>query len=282
MDINGLNDFVALAECRSFSKAAALRNITQPAFSRRVQALENAVGTYLIDRSGKDFKLTAAGDRFLVYAKNIVDMATQGVDDAKSTLTRLSEPIYITAPAYLSKAFFPAWYKAMQACIPHLTMRITQQRGSDAIESVHKGTADFALIFLAKDVTPCYNFNDLQICSVGKDNMLAVQAKHVQSAKKLLMYEQNSYMCRCAEYILGQTAQNDVVFETSSTGLLKEMALSGFGIAVLPESIIADDIKDGYLTPIPDQKPLPCDIALVRTKKKRHDKAESLWNYNQQ
>ncbi len=279
MDIDGLNDFATLAACRSFSKAAALRNITQPAFSRRIQALETAVGTALVDRRGKDFKLTAAGERFLIYAKNIAALSAQGIDDAKSTLTRLHEPVYIAAPAYLSKTFFPLWYKTLQKSIPGLAIRLSQQRGSDAIEALHKGTADFAIVLHSKKVKPCYNFNGLVHRAIGSDKMMAVRSKHSQNDDKLLMYEQGSYMNSCAEFILGKSGPaNDVVFETSSTGLLKEMALAGFGAAVLPESIIEDDLSDGYLLPIKGKTALPCDILLVRSTQPLGKKAEKLWS----
>ena len=51
MDTKWLEDFVSLAETRSFSRSAQLRHVTQPAFSRRIQALEAWAGTDLVDRS---------------------------------------------------------------------------------------------------------------------------------------------------------------------------------------------------------------------------------------
>ena len=45
MDLNWLEDFLALAEHRNFSRAAEARNVTQPAFSRRIRAMEEWVGT---------------------------------------------------------------------------------------------------------------------------------------------------------------------------------------------------------------------------------------------
>jgi len=61
MELKWLEDFVSLAETRSFSRSAELRHITQPAFSRRIQALEAWLGTELIDRSVYPTRLTQAG-----------------------------------------------------------------------------------------------------------------------------------------------------------------------------------------------------------------------------
>lgn len=280
MDIEGLTDFITLAGCRSFSKAASLRHVTQPAFSRRIKALEAKVGVELIDRDSKSFKLTMAGERFLVHANNIVNVADKAVSDTQSLVTRMHDPIYVAAPAYLTKTFFPRWYKQMQKAIPGLTMRISYQRGSNALADIRKGTADFALVMSAQKVDPCYNYDDLELIKLGADRMLAVASRQLKSPDKLLMYEQGSYMNSCAEAVLGKLIKNDVVFESSSTGLQKEMALAGFGIAVLPESVVEDDVRSGYLVPVKGAKSLDCDILLIRAKNGAHKKADKLWSAN--
>ena len=64
MEIAWLEDFVVLARLRHFSRAAEDRNVSQPAFSRRIQALEAWMGTRLINRRTTPVTLTAEGDRF--------------------------------------------------------------------------------------------------------------------------------------------------------------------------------------------------------------------------
>ena len=281
MDIESLKDLVTLADCKSFSKAAALRHITQPAFSRRIQALEAAVGAALIDRRSKAFKLTLSGQRFLKHAQNLVDLAQDAVSDAQSTLTRLQEPVYLVTPSFLSKTFFPEWYKTMQRSVPGLTMRISHQSGSGAIEELRKGLADFALVLNAKKIDSCYNFDGLQTRSIGRDKMLPVSARHTKNKDHLLMHERGSYMSSCADVVLGKrAATGKVVFESGSTGLLKEMALAGFGTAVLQESMVQDDLSQGYLVPAFGGAKLDCEILLVRGPQLFSKKAEALWALN--
>ena len=62
MELNWLEDFLALAERRNFSRAAEARHVTQPAFSRRIRALEDWVGTPLVLRSSQGVVLNAAGE----------------------------------------------------------------------------------------------------------------------------------------------------------------------------------------------------------------------------
>jgi LysR family transcriptional regulator, hypochlorite-specific transcription factor HypT len=281
MDIESLADFIELAKLKSFSKAAASRHVTQPAFSRRIQALETIVATALIDRTSKNFQLTPAGERFLVHAKQLVGVANRAIDETRSLTTRLQQPVYISAPSYLSKTFFPAWYKEMQRAIPGLALKISNQRGSGAIDDLHKGLADFALLMHAPKVMGCYDFGSLQKCVVGKDGILAVRSRHLKSGNDLLMHEQGSYMSACADAVLGNRAsKGSAVFESASTGLLKEMALAGFGTAVLPESLVADDLAQGYLVPDEKARKIKADILLVRAATAISKKSEKLWLAN--
>ena len=72
MDTKWLEDFISLAETRSFSRSAQLRHVTQSAFSRRIQSLEAWAGFKLVDRSAYPTRLTLAGATFYVQAQEIL------------------------------------------------------------------------------------------------------------------------------------------------------------------------------------------------------------------
>ena len=73
MDQKLLEDFLSLCRHRSFSHAAQERNVTQPAFRRRIRALEEWLGVVLFDRTALPVRLTAQGEQFLPVARDIVD-----------------------------------------------------------------------------------------------------------------------------------------------------------------------------------------------------------------
>ena len=66
VEIKWLEDFVSLANTRSFSKSAIERSVTQSAFSRRIRALEEWLGVVLFDRTALPVRLTAQGEQFLM------------------------------------------------------------------------------------------------------------------------------------------------------------------------------------------------------------------------
>src|SRR5215213_2598762 len=82
METKWLEDFVSLAETRSFSRSAQLRHVTQPAFSRRIQALEAWAGIDLVDRSSYPTRLTPAGEALHAQALDILG----GLQAARNTM----------------------------------------------------------------------------------------------------------------------------------------------------------------------------------------------------
>lgn len=74
MNTKWMEDFLCLADTRSFSRSAIVRHASQPAFSRRIQALESWLGTTLVDRSSTPLSLTTAGHQFRDHALGIVEL----------------------------------------------------------------------------------------------------------------------------------------------------------------------------------------------------------------
>ncbi|MCK7499828.1 MAG: LysR family transcriptional regulator [Comamonadaceae bacterium] len=110
METKWLEDFVSLAETRSFSRSAQLRHVTQPAFSRRIQALEAWAGIDLVDRSSvpdaahagrRDLPRAGAGDprRRCSRARNLMRSHQAGGQDM----------IEFAVPHTLAFTFFPHW-----------------------------------------------------------------------------------------------------------------------------------------------------------------------------
>ena len=84
MNLIWLEDFLALAATGNFSRAADERHMTQPAFSRRVRALEEWLGVVLIDRTTHPAALTEAGEWFRSVAQDMLARVSQIPDEARA------------------------------------------------------------------------------------------------------------------------------------------------------------------------------------------------------
>lgn len=113
MELAWLEDFLALAECLNFSRAAERRNMTQPAFSRRVRAFELWIGVPLFDRSSHRLALTAAGAQFQPVAQDVLRRLYQARQQALEAQSLASSLRFVSTFA-LSLTFFPAWMRKLE------------------------------------------------------------------------------------------------------------------------------------------------------------------------
>ena len=82
-DMRKLRNMVALADARSFARAATAVSLSQPAFSRSIQALESEIGAPLVERRQGGLQLSAVGERLVCEARHLLQTATRLYDDAR-------------------------------------------------------------------------------------------------------------------------------------------------------------------------------------------------------
>ena len=108
METKWLEDFVSLAETRSFSRSAQLRHVTQPAFSRRIQSLEAWAGSDLVDRSSYPTRLTAAGETLYAQALDMLQFLNSTRAMLRAQASAGQDVIAFAVPHTLAFTFFPA------------------------------------------------------------------------------------------------------------------------------------------------------------------------------
>ena len=102
-------DFVSLAETRSFSRSAQLRHVTQPAFSRRIQSLEAWAGIDLVDRSSYPTRLTPAGETLHAQALEMLGSLQAARNMMRGHKAAGNDMIEFAVPHSLAFTFFPHW-----------------------------------------------------------------------------------------------------------------------------------------------------------------------------
>ena len=281
MDLQHLADFVMLAERRSFSSAAKARHVTQPAFSRRIKALEESLGVQLINRATAPITLTAAGLRLKERAAELLKGTEELKGEMRALATQMPKSLHIQMSNSLSSVFFPPWYREMQRKVKGLTFRLSRQRSYMQLDDLRAGRADFAIQIMVKGLPRTHNYAGTRQQVIGRDRLLLVQAAHLpKTSRALLTSWSDSYLTTCLNKMLGpdRLAKMEVVFEGPGTEMSRGMALAGFGAALLPEGLIADDLKDGYLVLTdPGLKAMTTEIMLIRADRPLSPLAEAVW-----
>ncbi|NBX66079.1 MAG: LysR family transcriptional regulator [Proteobacteria bacterium] len=284
MELTEIEDFLALARTGSFRRAAELRFITQPAFSRRIMAIEERMGTPLFDRSVTPVDLTPAGQRFLVHAEQISRGIAKAVEDTRAASSALTNPVRIVISHTLAVSFFPFWWKQCTRAMPHLSVRLTGQRIEQCVSDLREGLADFAMVHAAPSFLPFADGTGLQSKTLGTDTILPVMAKRMMGQSVgLLGYAPGSFLGRCVEALtldLPRHRKIETVFESPSSEVLRAMAMAGFGMAFLPKSLIEDDLEGGFLvSALPKRYQMDLDIHIIRRNGTMTPDCEALWKH---
>ena len=136
MDTNWLEDFVCFARCLNFTKAAAERNITQSAFSRRIQSLEIWLGAELIDRKTFPATLLPAGVEFLPTAKRMIQSLHRSRDDVRAKIGVDTDTLRFAAPHSISIHNLMPLLSDLEATIPKLKTYVTSDNLHNCYEQL--------------------------------------------------------------------------------------------------------------------------------------------------
>jgi DNA-binding transcriptional LysR family regulator len=147
METKWLEDFVSLAETRSFSRSALLRHVTQPAFSRRIQSLEAWAGTDLVDRSAYPTRLTPAGETLYGQALELLEALQHTRAMLRGHTAAGEDVIEFAVPHTLAFTFFPAWVSALRENFGPFKSRLIALNVHDAALRLVDGACDLLIAY---------------------------------------------------------------------------------------------------------------------------------------
>ncbi|MCH4562883.1 MULTISPECIES: LysR substrate-binding domain-containing protein [Halomonas] len=290
LETKWLEDFVALANTRSFSASARQRHVTQPAFSRRIRALEQAVGVTLVDRSTTPVDLTSEGQLFLVTARNLVEQLNESLGHLRG-LSIANEALDIVAAHSLALSFYPQWISRLQQGLGELPTRLVAMNVGEAIHVLREGNCDLMLAYydpyasmqLDAEVFPSFSIGQVKMIPVCLPNELGRPRWPLEGRDPIpyLSYTQGAFLGRSVRMLL----KNDplrmrlrTVYETAMAEGLKGMVLQGVGLAWIPDFCIREELTSGRLVRAGGEKwDVPLEIRLYRCSLVHKPGVEKLW-----
>jgi DNA-binding transcriptional LysR family regulator len=285
VELSWLEDFLTLAQCVNFSRAAELRHLTQPAFSRRIRTLEDWLGTPLFDRARQPVALTEAGRRLLPAAREILLRLDQAREACREAGHSAGAALHFAATHSLSLTFFPGWLRALEADQPFGSIRLTSDSLQACEQIMLQGHAQFLLCHSAPGVPGRLSGPEFRSLRVGGDVLapLAAPGSGLSPAGDparplpLLAYSPESGLGRIMA-AAGHGRAFAPVFTSHLAAVLKSMALEGRGLAWLPRSLVAAELAAGTLAPAGDPAwEVPMDIRLFRPAAALAPAAERFW-----
>lgn len=258
METKWLEDFVSLAETRSFSRSAQLRHVTQPAFSRRIQSLEAWAGTDLVDRSSYPTRLTPAGETLYAQSLEVLQSLQSTRAMLRGHTSAAQDVIEFAVPHTLAFTFFPAWVSNLRETFGPIKSRLIALNVHDAVMRLVEGSCDLLIAYHHPSQPFQLDPERYEMVSLGEE-IVAPYVKPDSQGQPLyqlpgragqplpyLGYAPGAYLGQMVELILKQSQTPihfDRVYETDMAEGLKAMALEGHGIAFLPSSAVKKELR---------------------------------------
>ncbi|MDB6101543.1 MAG: transcriptional regulator, LysR family [Gammaproteobacteria bacterium] len=262
MELKLLEDFIALAHCHSFSRAAEVRNITQSGLSRRIRALERWMGAELVDRGGYPPALTAAGRLFHGVAEDVLQKLLDTRAIIRNEQRLPDKGIKIAAGHTIALSFLPGWLNTMSTHFGDLRARITPTNVHDSVLMLVNGNCELMFAYQHPDFALHLESSRYESLTVGRDVLMPVcrpkspgvpRYKLPGTARQPLPhigYGETTYFGRCVAGLLGRPGSAPYLlprYESDMADVLKRMVLEGEGIAWLPRSLIDSELAGGNL-----------------------------------
>ncbi len=292
MDTSLFRDLERLNQTGNFSQAAAMGNLSQPAFSRRIKTLEGWVGVTLVDRSRQPVRLTEAGLQMLeagLQALNRIEQERSQILEAQALPDKYV--VSFATQHSIGWRFYPAWLQNLEDAYGPILSRLRADDLPNCLRDLEHGDVDFVIAFELPD-TP--NAKSLDWIVIGQDELLPV-CKPASDGTPL--FDIGTTGARAPFLRFGDAAAISAmleptlaahklkrrlrsVYENSMAGALRMRARAGDGVAWLPRSLIASDLETAALVVAgPSDWSVPLDIRLLRNDTRTNRVTRAIWSF---
>ncbi|HVE52862.1 MAG TPA: LysR family transcriptional regulator [Ramlibacter sp.] len=293
MNLQWLEDFLALASSGNFSRAAEARHASQPAFSRRIRALEEWIGTELFDRSTQPARLTETGEWFRVVAQDLVSRVARIPGEARQVAEASSVSLRIAATHALSFTFLPRWLRSLESTLTLGPVQLISDVLAQCEELMQQSKVHFVLTHAHPRAPGVLDGDSYLSCLIGSDALIPVSKpgskgepihalRGPEKRVAVLHYGEQSGLGRILRALLASrlgTVPTDTAFTAHLASVLRTMVLDGRGLAWLPQSLVEEDLQHGRLVPAaPQEWCVPLEIRLYRERHLIGRAAERFWS----
>ena len=296
MQLKWLEDFVALAQTRSFSRAAELRHVTHPAYGRRIKALEAWAGTPLIERDSTPLTLTAAGTSLLDNAQQMVGSLGHARDELLNAAGRNESTVTLATGRTLARTLAADLLLRFKPLLVQGELRILTRSLTETAQMLERGEVDFMLIYHHPLLAVRLSARQYMHLTLAKDKLVPVSRANAQGRSQHGFGGKAAtpYLAYAGTLALGRLVQDHLsnnshaprlerVIECDSADAVYEYALKGLGVAWLPWSMVSGACKAGQLVVLGDAHlEVYFEVRAYRAKRRLNALAERLWQVMEQ
>ncbi|WP_026154855.1 LysR family transcriptional regulator [Thiolinea disciformis] len=273
-----LQVFHAVARLLSFTKAAEVLHMTQPAVTFQIRQLEDQFDTRLFDRTHNRVSLTEAGQIVFEYSERIFDLYGEMENAIREMTDDISGSLTIGASTTISEYMLPALLGDFKTKNLDVKLRLRVSNTEGIVSMVENNVIDLGIV-----EGPVTNKNLLvEVCRTDELVVIAPSGHELTKLAKVNVNELLKYPFICREegsgtrevtmdYLYAQGADKHTVnncLELGSPEAVKGAVEASMGVSIVSSVSISKEIKLGSLVAIPLDPPLTRDFSFVRQRQK--------------
>ncbi len=290
MDTKWLEDFIALVDHGNFTRAAESRYITQPAFSRRIKALEDWLEVELVNRNVYPLTLTPLGREFIESARELIG-DIHGLRTSMKERARRGNRVVLATQHSLSVSFCPAWYAGFRPFLGNNSIHIKANNLYECVDVFLSKQCDLLLCYCTPQIADQLARGDIEHHELGEEALLPVCAvdRSGNSVCDVQSEDPIPVIGFPAESFFGDLIRNEclpavsapvtlsVVYETALVEGVRSLVLEAAGIGWVPSGLIRKDLQAGSLAVIAGLPSVQLKIVLYKLKSGTNKSVDSYW-----
>jgi DNA-binding transcriptional LysR family regulator len=272
MELIQLKYFVTIAQTVSFTRAAEVLHVSQPALSYQMRRFEGELGTRLFERKGRSIALSPDGELFLPLAQDVLLRADEAVRVLKANLGVEAAEVRMGCNPSVSTYVVPGLLSEFHRNYPRVRVELVEGGDSDLLQMVQKGSIDFAVAI------PPGAPRTMSVTLLGTEDLHIVTSLTHRLAEResvgLSELEEEDWVFPADSYSLSILVRDAcrrsgfearAAYQADTIEAVKNFVRQGLGISALPNIALQGSRRQG-LGVVNIQGGLTRDLSLIRGK----------------
>lgn len=256
--------FYYVAKNGSISRAANELMISQPAISKSIKTLEEQIGTNLFIRKRDGVELTEAGETIYKKIKEAMDLINSAENDLEVLTNMDSGTINIGASKTILHEFLMPYIKSFHKKYPKINIRIFTDKTAELVKKSKTGLIDVIFTnmpYYMPNEFDIFKLMDLHDCLVANKSFEYLKDKNISKEKLeklplLILTKGATTRIRFDDYCTEHNIKIHPEMEFGSNTLIKDFTMAGFGIGLLTQEHVKNELDSGELFKLNIELPL--------------------------
>lgn len=259
MELRQLATFVRVTQEASFTKAAELLFLTQPAVTRQIAGLEEEFHTRLLERLGRRVELTSAGEALYRYAVEMLRLAGEAERAVADVSSGSAGRLTVGASSTMATYVLPLLLRKFREKLPGVELSVHTGPSARVADMVLSNEVDVGVVIgpqphpglveipLAEDATGVVVYPDHPLARRGGP----VSAEELQGNPLILMEEGTNLRAYVDRLLSPERVADRVAMELDNVEAIKKMIEARLGISLLPLVSVQGEVEAGRLVALP-------------------------------